>query len=240
MKSQYFLITLIILFACKAPVPTEFEKSLLENYQKYENSEFYFRNGPNYFEIHGWDLSRLTDTLSIVNENLFGNTNESASLNLELTSWLKDSVFIGLNEKAEGQILFDTTNMMHLENSFDYYMSPEINVDHRVYRRIFQVENSSFEAQINKSQIFFRIIPMNGKRLETLGEYKIVTTGDYIPQIMNVSSSVSQASLKYVKASYSVDWFILIQVYGNDKKNLALLISENTDFYYEHLSSVYN
>lgn len=238
MKKIIFLPIIALLFSCanssdeKKVVPSKnlmhFQKMYVEYYKKADHN---LSTGLAYYRMTNFDLERLTDTISKVNAEIFQNEDIRTLVNEDISNWLRDYVFIGSSKKMKGDFMLDTTNMLTLEKPSEYYSYSKIKQGQKIYNKLFL--NTFFKRliEIDGKKIYYYIRPANGKLLEEIAEYRIKTSGDYLPIYEKKRNKIYDR--RYLCDLYRIDWYVLISSddFFNDK--LAFKITDTTYYYNE-------
>lgn len=232
MNRKHLIIVLIsIVAACQSStVDPDKIKDLQGNYDDFDKADYSFGTGDQYFRLEHFDLAALTDTLEHCHERIFTDKALLKALNKDIAAWLRDSVFIGTSKTMKGTFVADTTNMFFLEDPLMYYVEENIRGSQVVSGKLFHINNSMHTAWINGKAIYYDIIPANAKWVKETGEYRVETTGDYIPKHMR-GDVTTKSDMRYFCDQLQVDWFITITSYDVFDGQLALKISDVTYHY---------
>ena len=225
-----FLMTLLIESCGFEKEPLEVKK-LRENYQEFLNVDYSFSSGIQYYQMQSFDIEKLVDTIEKVHQIIFDETFPLEELNKQISRWLRDSIFVGTSQAREGLIIMDTVNLLNLDNPVDYYLNSEIKAVQNISGKLFRPNHFAHTVPINKKNISYQIYPTNGKLINEIGEYRIETTGDYIPKYMYVGGRSSRSNLRYFCDQYLIDWFIIISSDHFLNGGLSMKISDTTLYY---------
>lgn len=225
------LVVISLLYACeRSTADSAAFKDLQHHYTEFRKADYSFGTGDQYFRLEHFDLDALTDTLTRCHERIFTDKAILKALNQDVAAWLRDSVFIG-KSTAKGAFVLDTTNMLLLEDPLTYYMEASIKAEQTAAGRLFHTTNSMHTAWINGKAIYYDIVPANAKYLKEIGEYRIETTGSYLPAHVNDDSRPAISSLRYFCDQLRVDWYITIASDDFFDDHIALKISDVTYHY---------
>ncbi|MES2557504.1 MAG: hypothetical protein V4604_15215 [Bacteroidota bacterium] len=233
MTGRLLIIALILLiYSCESSTADlDTIKDLQHNHDDFEKADYSFGTGDQYFRLEHFDLDALTDTLERCHERIFTDKTILKALNKDIAAWLRDSVFIGKSHTMKGTFVLDTTNLLLLKDPFKYYMEEKIHGSQPVVGKLFHTRNSMHTAWVNGKAIYYDIVPANAKWKKEIGEYRIETTGDYMPAHVNSVTPPTTSNLRYFCDQMMVDWYITISSDDFFDGQLALKISDVTYHY---------
>ena len=231
MKKILALSILALLYSCG-----DYDYDKLQPYEKFykefKDADYSFSAGSQYYRMKDFDYRGICDTLSKVHAAIFQDPEVEKLVNQDVSNWLRDSVFVGLSETMKGSILVDTTNMLLLDNPLDYYMQRKIEMGQSIDDQLFRIRHAMHTARIGDKELYYDIVPTNGKLIEELAEYRIETTGDLVPGYMrNNRIKVITSNLRYFCDLYQIDWYILISSSDFFDDRLALKLTDTTYYY---------
>ncbi len=231
MKILLHILILAFLFSCEH---RKDEKLIpFKNaYQEFENADYNLSNSDHYYRMMNFDRMKFCKIIAEKHSEIFQDRKIESLVNKDISDWLRDSVFIGSSHTMNGTFLMDTTNMLILKEPFEYYIQSEIKRGQTVLNELFQIRNSMHTVNIQGKEIHYEIVPVNGKLIRKQGEYRIETTGDYIPEYMRTSGRVDKANVRYFCDLYLIDWYVLISSNGFFNDKLALKITDTTAYYH--------
>jgi hypothetical protein len=206
-------------------------EKFINNRKLFDKADYNFPDGYQYYRLKNFNLRTLSNTLSKCHEEIFQDSRIVELINKDITAWLRDSVFIGSSKTMEGTFVLDTTNIFLMNNSVGYTLST-ISQPQKMYNEIFQMRHSMHTARIDGKEIYYDIIPTNGNIIKKLAEYRIETTGDYIPSYMHAGGKVNRSDLKYFCDLYLIDWYIVISSDDFFDDRLAIKITDTTYYYH--------
>lgn len=224
------VVTLSLLNACQNSADLDKVKDFQYNYAEFEKADYSFGTGDQYFRLEHFDLEALTDSIANCHERIFTDKALLKALNKDIAAWLRDSVFIG-KSSVKGAFVLDTTNLLLLEDPLTYYLNEHTKAEQAVAGRLFYTTNSMHTAHINGKTIYYDIVPANARYLKEIGEYRIETTGKYLPAQVNDGSRPAVSSLRYFCDQLMVDWYITMRSSDFFDGQIALKISDITYHY---------
>ncbi|HLP56083.1 MAG TPA: hypothetical protein VK151_13690 [Fluviicola sp.] len=232
MTTRLLVIALIpLLVACESQTADlETLKDLQHNHDEFEKADYSFGTGDQYFRLEHFDLEALTDTLEHCHARIFTDKKLLKTLNEDITAWLRDSVFIGKSKTMKGTFILDTTNLQLLQDPLNYYMEEPIRESQPVAGTLFHTQNSMHTAWIDGKAIYYDIVPANAKWVKETGQYRIETTGDYLPGHL-VNGDPTKSDMRYFCDQLQVDWFITIRSDDFFDGQLAIKLSDATYHY---------
>lgn len=225
------IVLISLIYACESSTADlDTLKDLQRNHSDFDKADYSFGTGDQYFRLEHFDLDALTDTLARCHERIFTDKVILKELNEDIAAWLSDSVFIG-KSTVKGAFVLDTTNLLLLEDPLTYYMEEHTKAEQAVAGRLFHTKNSMHTARINGKAIYYDIVPANAKWMKEIGEYRIETTGNYLPAHVDHGKHPAVSSLRYFCDQLQVDWYITIRSDDFFDGQLALKISDVTYHY---------
>ncbi len=232
MTTRLLVIALIpLLVACESQTADlETLKDLQHNHDEFEKADYSFGTGDQYFRLEHFDLEALTDTLEHCHARIFTDKAVLKALNKDVGHWLRNGVFIGKSKMMKGTFVLDTTNMLLLEDPLKYYMEENIHGSQPVAGKLFHMRNEMHTAWVDGKAIYYQIVPANARWTKEIGEYRIETTGDYLPS--HVGKCIpTKSNMRYFCDKLQVDWFITIRSDDFFDGQLAIKLSDATYHY---------
>ncbi len=230
MKETLLIVALISLVsACEPSADLSKVKDLQHHYLEYKKAAHLAASSDyDYFRMEQVDRNVLTDTIIHCNERIFTDKALVDALNKDVTAWLRDWVFIGESKTMKGTFVIDTTDLMGLEDAESYFKTEDIKKSQPVEGKLFHLRNSTFKAHVGGNEVKYRIVPANPEIIGSIGEYKIETTGDYIPIDMPGVKRPKMYQMWYSCFRVRVDWYITIRSDDFLDKPLAVKLSDVT------------
>lgn len=234
-QSGFIVCLLMALVSCNESVNSNKLARYEQCYREFEKADYAFSGFYDYHRFRDFDLNSFTDTVLACQEDIFSDPYLLKALKKDLTAWLRDSVFIAHLRTPQGTMLVDTTNMLFMSADEDlhYYMEEKIRKGQDLDGKLFETRNSSHVFRMNGKTVYFELVPANAHYLREIGEYRIETTGKFIPAKMHVGGKSTLSNLRYLCDAYRMDWFLTIASddFPGNKRKLALCFSGESVHY---------
>jgi len=230
MKGLLSIIALTLLLgACQQHVNSEMELKMKKTNSHFKKAKCNFPSNDQFYILNHFQFETMTDTLNQAINQLFTDPIIASEINVQVGTWLKDSVFI-FNADKRGMVLFDKTNLELLEDPLQYYMNEKFDIDFEKTNSSLQTLRSMFQAKVNGHVVHFEIIPTNGKLIQHIGEYVIVSTGTH--QSKNTKTASSWKSIQRFNCDLlKIDWFIKLSSDYYFEEELSIQMTDTTLYY---------